>query len=271
MQSNSVKHRDLYKAQESVVPSLVVTHLGLLSNCSCTCSSLDYCSVSTARRQPRRVMSYLSEAQPQNDLSVKNLTMAAVNINSITSPGRLDELQYFVDANQVDILAVSEMKIDHTVHPCLFTLRNFHRPFIKPRTRRGGGVGIYINTSLPVTHANYLENDDFESVWVKIKIKNKYIFVCSSYLPPQTPADKQIQYLDYITDSVTKAYAHSPALVAIMGDQNAGNCWLPPGAPRHSAISSFERRLKSTTEALGLVQLSPLPRASKMARTTYET
>ena len=90
-------------------------------------------------------MPYPLEAQSQMDLPVKNLTIAAVNINSITSPGRLNELQYFVDTNHIDILAVSEMKIDQTVHPCLFSLRNFHQPFVKPRTRRGGGVGVYIS------------------------------------------------------------------------------------------------------------------------------
>ena len=200
-------------------------------------------------------MSYLPEAQLPLDLPVKHLTMAAVNINSITNPGRLSELQYFVDDNQIDILAVSEMKIDHTVHPCLFSLQNFHQPFIKPRTRRGGGVGIYIRRSLPVSRAIDLENDEFEAVWVKIKVKNKQIIICSSYLPPHTPADNQQRYLDFLTDSVTKAYARSPALVAVLGDQNAGNCWLPPDAPRHSTISPFENKFKSTTEALGLAQI----------------
>ena len=46
-------------------------------------------------------------------LPVKNINIAAVNINSITSPGRLDELQYFMDENHIDILAVSELKIDY--------------------------------------------------------------------------------------------------------------------------------------------------------------
>ena len=197
-------------------------------------------------------MPYPPEAHLPVDLPIK---IAAVNINSITSPGRLSELQYFADTNEIDILAVSEVKIDQTVHPCLFSLQNFHQPFIKPRTRRGGGVGIYIRRSLAVSRAAFLENDEFESVWVKIKVKNKQMFICSSYLPPHPPADKQIRYLDYLTDSVTKAYAHSPALVAVVGDQNAGNCWLPPDAPRHSGISSFEKRLKSTTESLGLAQI----------------
>ena len=187
-----------------------------------------FCSFSpsqrTARRQPRRLMSYPPEAHLPVDLPIK---IAAVNINSITSPGRLSELQYFADTNEIDILAVSEVKIDQTVHPCLFSLQTSTSLLSNPdKARRWCG---YLHKKVTSSfRAAFLENDEFESVWVKIKVKNKQMFICSSYLPPHTPADKQIRYLDYLTDSVTKAYAHSPALVAVVGDQNAGNCWLPP-------------------------------------------
>ena len=40
-----------------------------------------------------------------------------------------------------------------------------------------------------------------------------------------------------------------------MGDLNGGNCWLPPDAPNHSPVNSFEGKLKSTSETLGLTQL----------------
>ena len=160
-----------------------------------------------------------------------------------------------MDDNEVDILAVSELKIDSTIHPSLYSIKNFHAPIVKPRTRRGGGTGIYIHNSIPFTHMRDLENADFESIWVKVRIRNKLAIICSTYLPPHTLAEKQTQYLDHLTDSVTRAHAHSPDFVAIMGDLNGGNCWLTPDAPYHSPINSFERKLKSTFEALGLTQL----------------
>lgn len=185
----------------------------------------------------------------------KKLKLAAINVNSITSPGRIDELQCFVDDNSIDILALSELKIDSTVHPGLYTLTNFHSPIVKPRTRRGGGTGIFISKSLPFKRMTSLENDDIEALWVKIKIKGKLLVICSTYLPPHTPADKQERYLEHLTDGVTQARALSPELIVIMGDLNGGNCWLPPGAPKHSPINSFEGKLQSTSESLGLTQL----------------
>ena len=100
-----------------------------------------------------------------------------------------------------------------------------------------------------------LEHDDIEAIWVQVKVKDKLIIICSTYLPPHVPAEQQSRYLDQLTDSVTQAHSHSPEALFVMGDLNGGNCWLPPNAPPHSPISSFENKLKSTSEALGLTQL----------------
>ena len=122
-----------------------------------------------------------------NSLPGKKLKLAAINVNSITSPGRIDELQCFVDDNSIDILALSELKIDSTVHPGLYTLTNFHSPIVKPRTRRGGGTGIFISKSLPFKRMTPLENDDIEAIWAKIKIKES----CLSFAPPTSHPIRQ--------------------------------------------------------------------------------
>ena len=93
------------------------------------------------------------------ELSTK-LSLAHVNINSITTPGKLDELQQFVDNNNIHILALSEVKTDNTVHPSLYTLNGFHSPIIKHRTRHGGGTAIYAKSFLPVTRLPQLETND---------------------------------------------------------------------------------------------------------------
>ena len=79
----------------------------------------------------------------------KSVNISAININSITAPDRLQELQHFVDNNDISILALSEMKVDSSIHPSLYTLTGFHTPVIKPRTRKGGGVAVYIRNTIP--------------------------------------------------------------------------------------------------------------------------
>ena len=185
----------------------------------------------------------------------KNLVISAVNINSITAPERLQELNDFVAVNHVDVLALSELKIDSTVHPSLYTIANFHTPVVKYRSRKGGGTGLYVRNCLPFSRLNDYENEEFEAVWVKIKMNSACVIICSNYLPPHSPAEKQIRFLDYITDCVMRAQEHLPTAVVITGDHNAGNCWLPADSPHHSPITSFERKLRSTSEALSLSQL----------------
>ena len=73
----------------------------------------------------------------------KELKIAHVNINSVTAPGWLDELHFFLNEHNIDILALSETKLDDAVHHSLFNLPNFHAPYTKHRTRQGGRVAVY--------------------------------------------------------------------------------------------------------------------------------
>ena len=45
----------------------------------------------------------------------------------------------------------------------------------------------------------------------------------------------------------------------LTGDLNVGNLFLPPFTYRHSGITSFDHRLKDTTETLDLTQLITQP------------
>ena len=188
-------------------------------------------------------------------LRSKDLNVSAININSITAPDRLQELQHFVDLNDISILALSEMKVDVEVHPSLYYLKGFHEPVTKFRTRKGGGVAIYVRNKIPFSRITELESDYFEALWVKVKTQKAVTVLCSCYLPPHTTADRQADFLDYLADSVSEAKKYSPDIITVVGDCNAGNCWLPSDAPHHSPVSSFELNLKAATEALSLTQL----------------
>lgn len=196
-------------------------------------------------------------ANPRSSYSPTSnfLNISAVNINSITAPARLQELQNFVDINDISILALSETKLDATIHPSLYSLKGFHSPILKNRTRKGGGVAIYVRNTLPFSPIPQLNSDFFETIWVKVKIKKTTLLLCSTYLPPHTDSDKRSEFLDYLSDSVLEAQKFCPGMIALVGDLNAGNCWLPNDAPYHSPITPFELKLKTTTETLNFTQL----------------
>ena len=185
----------------------------------------------------------------------QNLNISHVNINSITAPGRLDELHSFVELNNIDILMLTETKLDKNVHPSLYELPNFHPPFLNNRTRHGGGTATYIRTNISANRVTDLELDGEEWTWAIIKLNDSTILTCCLYLPPNLNADRLSDFLDRFTDSVTAAQSFSPTSILVLGDMNAGNIFLENQHTMHSGITSFDIKLKDTIETLNMTQL----------------
>ena len=78
----------------------------------------------------------------------KQFTIAHLNINGITTEGKLDELEQFIETNNIKVLALTETKLDKTVADSQFAIKDFHKPITRHRTRHGGGVALYVHTRL---------------------------------------------------------------------------------------------------------------------------
>ena len=187
-----------------------------------------------------------------------SLTISHVNINSKTSPYRQHELHQFVETNHIDVLALTETKLDDTVHPDLYHIPYFHQPLTKHRTRHGGGTALYARTSLPVRRIPELELPGEEWIWAQINCQKTSIIIFCIYLPPNASAERQTEFLDKLTDSATLALTYSPKSVFILGDINVGNIFLKHPI-LNSGISPFDIRLKETSESLELTQLIDEP------------
>ena len=186
------------------------------------------------------------------------LKVSHININSITSPGRLDELKLFVDEQNIDILALSETKLDDTVNEALFKLPNFHEPVTKHRSRHGGGVAIYTRNYISTRRIPELECPEEEWIWTRTKINNETILTCALYLPPNLTQDRLDNFIDNLTDCITVAQRYSPDTIIILGDFNAGNIYLDDNVTDRGT-SSFDIRLKDAMETLYMTQLIRTP------------
>ena len=184
-----------------------------------------------------------------------NVTISHVNINSITSCCRLDELSHFLSLNHVDILCLTETKLDDQVHPSLFALDDFHDPMTRHRDRNGGGVAIYVRNNIAAKRLPNLESDGLEWIWCLIKIKN----ICSLYIPPNLTAPEHSTFLEKLNESLsmneTKPQLYSPDNIIILGDLNAGNTFLDQRFLNHSPITPYEISLHDEIFALNLKQL----------------
>ena len=189
------------------------------------------------------------------DHTSSNITIAHVNINSITSRCRLDELSHFTFLNDIDILCLTETKLDETVHPSLFTLDNYHSPLTKHRNRNGGGVATYVRNNLAVKRISHLETPGVESVWCLVKVKQTTLLICSVYVPPNLSSDQYSLLIVKLSESILSAQLYAPDNIVIIGDFNAGNTFLHPMFTNHSPLLPYEIALHDEILSLNLEQL----------------
>ena len=186
------------------------------------------------------------------------LKIAHVNINSVTARGRMDELRQFVDTNNIDILALSETKLDDNIHQDMYKINGFHAPFTRHRNRHGGGTALYARSSLPIRRLNNLEFDDEEWIWARVKTSGQTFIICAVYLPPNLTTDRLSIFIDRLTESVTQAQIYTPTVIALLGDLNTGNIYLD-NTYQHSGITTFDTQLRETADTLDLHQLITEP------------
>ena len=90
-----------------------------------------------------------SSQGPENDLLLlckqkksnhNRLIFSTLNVNSI--PNKLDDIRITI-ADFVDILVITESKLDQSFPDSQFFINRFSKPFRKDRNRHGGGLDVY--------------------------------------------------------------------------------------------------------------------------------
>ena len=83
------------------------------------------------------------------------------NINSLLSPGKLDQLKDYCKILKVDVLIITESKLDQTIPTNLITIPGYHEQMRQDREvngRFGGGVLMLVLTQKLSNHLKNKEN-----------------------------------------------------------------------------------------------------------------
>ena len=201
----------------------------------------------------------------------QTLSASHININSITAEHKMDELHQFISANDIKILALTETKLDDTVSDCLYHIDKFHAPLTKHRTRHGGGVALYVHSSLAVQRLKLLEIGNEEWIWAKVKTKSCTLIICCLYLPPNSTSSRLDDFINNFSEAVCQSQRHAPTTTLILGDFNAGNAYLDGNVQSlrvSSGTTPFDFALKDAADALGLHQLIRDPTRISTTRQT---
>ena len=147
--------------------------------------------------------------------NVERIIIGHLNINSIRN--KLEALSAIVTGN-LDILLISETKIDNTFPDSQFLIDGFSAPIRKDRNSSGGGLLLYIRNDIPckLLKAYDLPNE-FEGFFVEVNLrKRKYLLSCS-YNSHKSVIGNHIDILSKGLDWYSSHYDN----IIIIGDLNS--------------------------------------------------
>ena len=191
---------------------------------------------------------------------LKNIKMCHVNIQSLgageqgpTSIAnvKLDQIRSVLQfRHEFDIIGLSETWLNPSVTDEDISLEEY-TVFRKDRPQRGGGVCVYVKSSLPCKRRADLEMPNLEIIWVEISFMPKPILVGVTYRSPGMNRGEASDYIQELQDCLITALNVGAESTFLMGDLNDRcTCW----ESRHEH-SELKQDLLETTTALGLHQL----------------
>ena len=145
------------------------------------------------------------------------LIFAHLNINSIRN--KFIILKEFVK-NTIDILLISETKIDDTFPSAQFLIEGFQVPYRLDRTGLGGGLLLYLRNSIPAKEKlnfNCNTGRDFECIFVEININKTKWLIVGTYNPCNSNIKQHLNTLSTCIDLLGREYDN----FVIVGDFNS--------------------------------------------------
>ena len=167
-------------------------------------------------------ITFTVNSEPDSYSSLKDLRcrnpnrviFAHLNINSIRS--KFDVLRDMVTKN-IDILLISETKIDNSFPDAQFCMAGFSIPYRRDRTKFGGGILLYVREDIPSKLITPLVPIDIECVFIEINFHKKKWLVVGSYNPLKSTIADHLEKLGKHLDTILPLYDN----VIIMGDFNS--------------------------------------------------
>ena len=105
--------------------------------------------------------------------NVNNIIIAKININSIRN--KFDLLSHYVCGN-IDILIITETKLDKSFPSGQFLLHGYSEPFRLDRNQFGGGLLVFIREDIPRRILN-IKQLTIEAHFIEINLRKKKVVV----------------------------------------------------------------------------------------------
>ena len=146
--------------------------------------------------------------------NVNRVVIGNLNINSL--PNKFNQLKELV-LKHVDILVLTETKLDDSFPNSQFLVDGFSEPFRIDRNRSGGGVMIYVRDVIPskLLTKHFFPND-IEGLFVELNFRKCKWLLLGTYHPPS----QSDQYFFENVDKALDIYSYFDKIL-LTGDFNA--------------------------------------------------
>ena len=113
----------------------------------------------------------------------QNPIIAQVNINSIRNRFRT-LVSLVTSTSDIDILLISETKIDESFPLSQFMIDGFSMPYRRDRNAHGCGILVYFRNNI-TSKLLKIENlpSDIEAIFIEMNIKSKKWLLCCTHNP----------------------------------------------------------------------------------------
>ena len=108
-------------------------------------------------------------------IDIENFKVVHYNINSILANDRIEQLTDICRTLRIDVLILSESKLDQTIPNNLITIPGYHEALWHDRPingRHGGGVLMYIAENLAYQHRPELQSNNYGQM---LELMTKYL------------------------------------------------------------------------------------------------
>ena len=107
--------------------------------------------------------------------NINRVVIGHININFLE--GKFDALKLLIE-DKVDVLVVTETKIDDSYPTSQFEIRGFGTPFRQDRNKHGGGVLVYIREHLPCREIQFVNKpSDVEGIFIELILRKKKVAI----------------------------------------------------------------------------------------------
>ena len=152
------------------------------------------------------------------NLRIKNperIIIGHININSLRN-----KFEFLADMikDKLDILMVSETKLDSSFPEAQFYINGYSKPYRRDRNENGGGIMLYIKEGIPSKLLKPLSNEkDKEYFLVEINLrKKKWLLICN-YNPQKKLIKEHLACVTKEIDSQSSNYDN----ILLLGDFNS--------------------------------------------------